>query len=78
MDATEWRSRPPGFVTAQRRNSPKDPNGFVFRGGSIVGKGQVSLGRAWGPYSRVIFWETYFSSVVSPLVWNAWNYNGSE
>jgi len=71
MNATQAESRPSGFVTSQRRESPNDPNGFVFRGGYVVGNGTVSLGRPWGPYSRVIFWGTYFTSVVTPQGWDA-------
>lgn len=79
MNAVQGENRPIGFVTAQRRNAANDTNGFVFRGGSIVGTGQVNLGRPWGPYSRVIFWETYFSSVVTPQGWDSWDLkNGKE
>lgn len=78
MNATQYESQPPGFVTAQHRNSEDDPSGFVFRKGRVVGIGNVDLGRAWGPYSRVIFWETYFSSMVLPGGWNAWNFVGHE
>jgi len=60
-------------VTAQRRENDSDTSGFVFREGSVVGNGEVALGRPWGPYSRVIFWETYFSSVVTPQGWSAWH-----
>ncbi|KAJ6694448.1 hypothetical protein OIU85_005160 [Salix viminalis] len=36
------------------------------------------LGRAYRPYSRVIFQDSYFSEVVDPLGWNAWGYVGKE
>ncbi|TKY57342.1 pectinesterase 55 [Spatholobus suberectus] len=68
----------PGFVTAQGRLSLDDPSGFVFEGGSLFGVGKVNLGRAWRPYSRVIFHGTNFSSVVTPQGWNAWRYIGQE
>ncbi|CAJ1971445.1 unnamed protein product [Sphenostylis stenocarpa] len=68
----------PGFVTAQGRNSSDDPGGFVFEGGSINGNGKVNLGRAWRPYSRVIFHKTYFSSIITPQGWDAWNAAGNE
>ncbi|RDX89710.1 putative pectinesterase 52, partial [Mucuna pruriens] len=32
------------------------------------------LGRACGPCSRVIFYETDLSSVIDPRGWDAWNY----
>ncbi|CAJ1971447.1 unnamed protein product [Sphenostylis stenocarpa] len=68
----------PGFVTAQGRDSADDPGGFVFEGGSITGNGKVNLGRAWRPYSRVIFHKTYFSSIITPQGWDAWNSLGKE
>ncbi|KAK8467177.1 hypothetical protein PHAVU_008G271500 [Phaseolus vulgaris] len=67
-----------GFVTAQGRSSRDDPDGFVFEGGFLIGNGKVNLGRAWSPYSRVIFHKTYFSSIVTPQGWNAWHYVGNE
>ena len=68
---------PFGYVTAQGRSSEDDPSGFVFRGGKVVGSGPVFLGRAYGPYSRVIFDGTFLDSVVSPLGWDAWQYTNS-
>ncbi|CAJ2652298.1 putative pectinesterase 10 [Trifolium pratense] len=73
INAVQGKSRPIGFVTAQLREKPNDPNGFVFKGGSIIGIGRVNLGRPWAPYSRVIFLETYFSSVVTPGGWDLWH-----
>ncbi|KAL2316710.1 hypothetical protein Fmac_030586 [Flemingia macrophylla] len=68
----------PGFVTAQSRNSWNDPSGFVFEGGSLTGNGSVNLGRPWRSYSRVIFHNTNFSSVVTPHGWNVGHYLGQE
>jgi hypothetical protein len=65
MNATQAENRPPGFVTAQRQTFPNETVSFVFRGGSVVGS--VKLGRAWGHFARVVFWETYFSSMVDPV-----------
>ncbi|XP_057493187.1 putative pectinesterase 52 [Actinidia eriantha] len=67
-----------GFITAQGRQSAADPSGFVFERGSVSGTGQAYLGRAYGPYSRVIFHGTTFDSVVFPLGWDAWHYQGTE
>ncbi|CAN1219481.1 Putative pectinesterase 52 [Linum perenne] len=36
------------------------------------------LGRAYGPFSRVIFESTFLSSIVDPLGWNALDYVGHE
>jgi len=60
-------------VTAQGRESADDRSGFVFEGGLIKGNGKVNLGRAWKPYSRVIFRNTYFSDIVTPQGWVAWS-----
>ncbi|CAK9166724.1 unnamed protein product [Ilex paraguariensis] len=67
-----------GFITAQGRQSPDDPSGFVFSGGSISGTGKTYLGRAYGPYSRVIFHGTTLGAVVVPQGWNAWKFQGQE
>lgn len=67
-----------GYITAQSRESANDPGGFVFRGGEVTGTGQAYLGRAYGPYSRVIFYNAWLSSVVTPPGWNAWNLQGQE
>jgi len=37
----------------------------------------VYLGRAKGPYSRVIFAKTYLSKTVVPEGWTNWSYDGS-
>ncbi|KAB5529147.1 hypothetical protein DKX38_019228 [Salix brachista] len=69
-----------GVITAQGREFPNDPNGFVFSGCTVSGIEGVRafLGRAYRPYSRVIFQDSYFSEVVDPLGWNAWGYVGKE
>ena len=78
INATQDSSLPPGYITAQSRRSPTDQGGFVFRRGFVTGNGKVMLGRAYGPYSRVIFWGTDLSSVVLPQGWDAWTYRGQE
>lgn len=63
-----------GFITAQGRQGSDDPSGFVFIRGKVYGSGQQSyLGRAYGPYARVIFQQTYLDTVVSPTGWQAWH-----
>ncbi|KAL9253985.1 putative pectinesterase 55 [Drosera capensis] len=72
------RSSHPGFITAQAREFPDDAGGFVFIGGYVLGSGPTYLGRAWRPYSRVIFQKTYFADIIAPLGWNAWLYPGHD
>lgn len=67
-----------GFITAQGRSSSNDPSGFVFKGGLVFGSGQAQLGRAYGPYSRVIFYGTTLGAVVAPQGWDAWREKGHE
>ncbi|GMI71806.1 hypothetical protein like AT3G24130 [Hibiscus trionum] len=67
-----------GFITAQGRDNPSDPNGFVFKNCNIYGKGATYLGRPWREYSRVLFYNCNFSKVVYPLGWQAWKSVGKE
>lgn len=67
-----------GFITAQARDNVEDKSGYVFIGGRVVGTGPVNLGRAYRRYSRVVFKWTFFSNIVQPEGWSAWNYAGQE
>ncbi|XP_021606613.1 probable pectinesterase 29 [Manihot esculenta] len=67
-----------GYITAQRKQQPQDSNGFVFKNCNISGTGTVDLGRAWGPYSTVVFYNSTMSDVIAPEGWNAWNFVNHE
>ena len=67
-----------GFITAQGRSSAKETSGYVFRGCKVKGTGHVYLGRAYRPYSRVIFIDSTFSNAIHPEGWFIWNQNGHE
>ncbi|XVE89552.1 hypothetical protein DITRI_Ditri20bG0005300 [Diplodiscus trichospermus] len=66
------------YITAQGRKSSDDPSGFVFKRGEINGIVKSYLGRAYGPYSTVIFQETTMNVEVFPEGWFAWKYPGKE
>lgn len=68
----------PGFVTAQGRLKAADMGGFVFKSCLLQGSQSTYLGRAWGAYSRVIFFKTFMADVVVPQGWDAWYSKGSE
>jgi pectinesterase len=36
------------------------------------GPATVYLGRAWGPYSRVVFAFTEFANIINPVGWYNW------
>ncbi|ESQ38732.1 hypothetical protein EUTSA_v10029493mg, partial [Eutrema salsugineum] len=68
----------PGFITAQGRESEQDTSGFVFKYCKIEGDGNASLGRAYRGYSRVVFYESSMSNIITPEGWDAWLYKGQE
>ncbi|XP_019058661.1 PREDICTED: putative pectinesterase 52 [Tarenaya hassleriana] len=67
-----------GYITAQGRENSANPSGFVFLRGSVTGTTKAYLGRAYGPFSRVIFIGTTFGSIVMPQGWDSWSYQGHE
>lgn len=61
-----------GAITAQHRTTPTEETGFFFVDSKITGVKSCTLGRPWGPYSRVLFIRTYMSNVVVPQGWDDW------
>ncbi|KAL9224083.1 hypothetical protein vseg_000153 [Gypsophila vaccaria] len=61
-----------GAVTAQGRSSMLDDTGFSFVNCKVTGSGALYLGRAWGPFSRVIFAYTYMDNIILPKGWYDW------
>lgn len=61
-----------GSLTAQKRSSSSEDTGFVFIDCKITGTGQVYLGRAWGPYSRTVYINTYMENIIIPEGWQDW------
>ncbi|OAY48896.1 hypothetical protein MANES_05G013700v8 [Manihot esculenta] len=68
----------PSSITAQKKAEPEDPSGFVFKNCEITGTGKAHLGRAWGPYSTVIIYNSTISDIILPQGWNAWHFVGHE
>jgi hypothetical protein len=46
--------------------------GFSFVNCKVTGSGALYLGRAWGPFSRVIFAYTYMDNIIIPKGWYNW------
>eukprot|EP00253_Pinus_taeda_P026638 PITA_26638 len=61
-----------GAITAQRRISPSEASGYAFVNCKVTGSGLVYLGRAWGPFSRVVFALTYYDDILFPEGWQNW------
>ncbi|KAM1010541.1 hypothetical protein ACFX2I_045921 [Malus domestica] len=62
-----------GAVTAHGRASKDDNTGYAFVNCFIGGTGRVWLGRAWRPFSRVIFASTTMTDIIAPEGWNDFN-----
>ncbi|KAH6803118.1 Pectin lyase-like superfamily protein [Perilla frutescens var. frutescens] len=49
---------------------------FIFGNGlslfEVTGSGALYLGRAWGPFSRVVFSYTYMDNIIIPKGWYNW------
>ncbi|KAF9610614.1 hypothetical protein IFM89_023502 [Coptis chinensis] len=62
-----------GAITAHGRASSDENSGYSFVNCSVGGTGRVWLGRAWRPFSRVVFSYTFMSDIISPEGWNDFN-----
>ncbi|KAJ7973775.1 Pectinesterase [Quillaja saponaria] len=61
-----------GALTAQGRSSILEDTGFSFVHCKVTGSGALYLGRAWGPFSRVVFAYTYMDNIIIPKGWYNW------
>ncbi|KAK3017703.1 hypothetical protein RJ639_003296 [Escallonia herrerae] len=66
-------SRIPGYITAQRRSSPNDTDGFVFKDCNVVGTGSTYLGRARKDFALSVVLLLIPVRHHSCRGWNAWN-----
>ncbi|KAH7666600.1 Pectinesterase protein [Dioscorea alata] len=67
-----------GYITAQGRGTDSGPGGFVFKSCNVTGSLETFLGRAWTPYSMVIFYQTFMFNIVFPQGWDAFNAAGGK
>ncbi|KAK9949213.1 hypothetical protein M0R45_004746 [Rubus argutus] len=61
-----------GYITAQGRERPEEPTGFVFKDCHVSGSGSIFLGRAYRTYARVLFSGTYMENIIAPEGWSEW------
>ncbi|KAJ8425963.1 hypothetical protein Cgig2_033892 [Carnegiea gigantea] len=61
-----------GALTAQGRSKMLDDTGFSFVNCKVTGSGALYLGRAWGPFSRVVFAYTSMDNIILPKGWYNW------
>jgi pectinesterase len=59
-----------GSIAAENRQTAASNTGFSFVSCTVTGTGYIYLGRAWGPYSRIIFAKTSLPSIIRPEGWN--------
>ncbi|CAH9089495.1 unnamed protein product [Cuscuta europaea] len=62
-----------GAVTAHGRSSKDEDSGFAFVNCTLGGTGRIWLGRAWRPFSTVVFSNTFMTDIVAPEGWNDFN-----
>ncbi|KAJ0028004.1 hypothetical protein Pint_36628 [Pistacia integerrima] len=55
-----------GAVTAHGRTSKDENTGFAFVNCSVGGTGRIWLGRAWRPFSRVVFALSSMTDIIAP------------
>ncbi|KAK3439079.1 hypothetical protein EUGRSUZ_C03721 [Eucalyptus grandis] len=67
-----------GALTAQGRSSMLEDTGFSFLKCKVTGSGALYLGRAWGPFSRVVFAYTWMDDIIIPKGWSNWGDPGRE
>lgn len=61
-----------GSLTAQKRSMSNSTSGYSFLNCHVSGTGPIYLGRAWGPFSRVVYIRTYFEDIILPEGWFDW------
>ncbi|OIT28063.1 PREDICTED: probable pectinesterase 8 isoform X2 [Nicotiana attenuata] len=62
-----------GAVTAHGRGSKEEDSGFAFVNCNVGGSGRIWLGRAWRPFSTVVFANTFMTDIISPDGWSDLN-----
>ncbi|WP_157084627.1 pectinesterase family protein [Sphingomonas pituitosa] len=63
------------MYTAQSRNAPDEDSAYVFdrcRLTADPAASDISLGRAWRPYARVLFLRTRMDAAIIPEGWREW------
>ncbi|GAB2284757.1 hypothetical protein Dimus_019211 [Dionaea muscipula] len=63
-----------GAIAAHHRNSMEENTGFSFLNCTINGSGDIYLGRAWGPYSTVVYSLCNMEDIIYPVGWSDWNH----
>ncbi|XP_059441601.1 pectinesterase QRT1 [Corylus avellana] len=61
-----------GAIAAHHRDLPNDNTGFSFVNCTIIGTGNIFLGRAWGNYSRVVYSYCNMENIIISPGWSDW------
>ncbi|CAN6994513.1 unnamed protein product [Brassica oleracea var. botrytis] len=62
-----------GSIAAHHRDKENEDTGFSFVNCTISGTGNVTLGRAWGNYARIVYSNCYIADVITPAGWDDWS-----
>jgi len=76
FERCEIRSRGAGYIAAVSKTMPSGADGFVFdrcRLTADAGVKDVSLGRPWRLYARVVYLDCWMGEHIRPEGWNNWN-----
>ncbi|CAK9201558.1 unnamed protein product [Sphagnum troendelagicum] len=67
-----------GAFAAQDRQTASESTGFSFMNCTLTGTGYNYLGRAMGPYSRIIYAYSYIDNMLAPGGWDDWDHDTSR
>ncbi len=85
FDRDEIHSNGPGYLTAQSRTAPDQATGYVILNSKVTSgidpsspRQNISLGRPWRPFSRVVYMNTELPANVIPEGWSPWGRTAGE
>jgi pectinesterase len=85
FDRDEIHANGSGYLTAQSRTAPDQSTGYVILNSRVTSgidpaspHQNISLGRPWRPFSRVIYMNTELPANIVPEGWSTWGKTSGE